>query len=142
MTEAELKKLQDAQKKRPGAGRVTLSKMTGVSEDKARAFLKGAVKMSEVKDVSPMIKKGKTLSDFRAIYDKSTIVPAKVKAGLKDLGASGWDYEALFSKAIGVSLSDLAMFRDQFADHVVSLKEGRRIWAGSVCVAKQMRDML
>jgi hypothetical protein len=116
--------------------------MTGVSEDKARTFLKGAVKMSDVKEICPVVKKGKTLSDFRAIYDKSTIVPAKVKAGLKELGASGWEYEALFSKAIGLSLSDLGMFRDQFADHVVSLKEGRRIWAGSVGVAKQMKEML
>jgi len=38
---------------------------------------------------------------------------------------------------------DLGAFRDQFAAHVVTLnREGRRAWAGTASVAKQMREML
>lgn len=85
---------------------------------------------------------GRTLSDFRSEYDKSFIVPTKIKAALRTLG-SGWDYEAAFAKLAGVSLSDLSSYRDQFADHVVSLnREGRRAWAGTPATAKAMKDML
>lgn len=84
---------------------------------------------------------GRSLSEFRSTYDKATIIPAKVKEALKSLG-TGWEYEVQFAKLAGVSLADLGAFRDQFAPHVVSLREGRRAWAGTAATAKQMREML
>jgi hypothetical protein len=84
---------------------------------------------------------GRSLSDFRAAYDKAFIVPRKVKEALKRLGG-GWEYEVNFAKMAQVSLSDLGMFRDEFAEHVVELHGGRRAWAGTAGMARQMRDML
>jgi hypothetical protein len=84
---------------------------------------------------------GRSLAEFRQTYDKDTIVPGKVRAALKVLGA-GWEYEAQFAKLAGLSLSDLGAYRDLFAAHVVALKETRRAWAGTVAVAKAMREMI
>jgi hypothetical protein len=85
---------------------------------------------------------GKSLADFRQTYDKATIIPAKVKTALAALGAGAWEYEVQFAKIAGVSLSDLGTFRDQFAAYVVTLREGRRAWAGTAATAKQMREMI
>lgn len=91
----------------------------------------------------PPCQKTKTLADFRAQYDKSFIVPARVRDALKVLGASGWEYEIEFAKAAGVSLADLGRFRDQFADFVVVIgRDSRRAWAGSRATATAMREML
>jgi hypothetical protein len=87
-------------------------------------------------------RKGRSLSEFRASYDKSFIVPRKISAALKILGPSGWEYEVQFARIADVSLADLGNFRDQFSDHVVSLRESRRAWAGSKKTAKEMRAML
>lgn len=87
-------------------------------------------------------KKGRTLAEFRATYDKSFIVPGKVKAALKALGNGCWEYEVAFAKDAGVALSDLGNFRDQFADYIVTVKDNRRVWAGSVSTAKTLREML
>lgn len=84
---------------------------------------------------------GKTIAEFRATYDKSYIVPAKIKATIKELG-NGWEYETTFAKMAGVSLADLGSFRDEFAAHVISLREGRRVWAGTKAIADQMRQMI
>lgn len=83
---------------------------------------------------------GRSLSEFRATYDKSTIVPAKVKAGLSALG-NRWEYEVVFAKMVGVSLMDLGAVREQFAEYVVSMRE-RRAWAGTKATAEAMRRML
>ena len=91
--------------------------------------------------MSDSTKKGRTLKEFKETYDKATIVPQRIRNGLKMLG-QGWEYEVLFAKMAGVSLADLSAFRDQFADHVITLKESRRAWAGSAAVAKAMREML
>jgi hypothetical protein len=85
---------------------------------------------------------GKTLAEFRNTYDKDTIVPAKLKAAIRSLGTSGWEYEVPFARAAGVSLTDLAAFRDQFAEFIVPLRDSRRAWAGSKATAQQMRAML
>ena len=85
---------------------------------------------------------GKSISQFRQAYDKATIVPAKVRAGLAALGPVGWEYEVPFAKACGVSLSDLGTFREGFVDYVVILRDSRRAWAGSKRTAKLMREML
>lgn len=87
------------------------------------------------------MKSKRTLNDFRATYDKSFVVPKRVRAGLSALGA-GWEYEVEFAKGIQVRLSDLGLFRDEFSGHIVEVKEGRRIWVGRTAVAQQMREML
>ena len=89
-----------------------------------------------------VVAKRKTLAEFRATYDKATIVPAKLRAAIKSLGQGGWEYEVQFSHNAGVSLSDLANFRDQFSKYVVALREGRRVWAGSPKTAQIMKEII
>jgi lambda repressor-like predicted transcriptional regulator len=103
-----------------------------------RAFTRG--KVAHV-TLAPVERKGRTLTEFKQAYDKDTIIPAKVKAALKMLGV-GWEYEVAFARLAGVSLSDLGNYRDQFAGHVVTLRESRRAWSGSTATAKAMREMI
>jgi hypothetical protein len=85
---------------------------------------------------------GRSLSEFRSVYDKEYIVPKRIREGLKALGA-GWEYEAEFTRQIGVRSADLATYRDMFADHIVNIRsESKRAWAGTVATAKQMREMV
>ena len=84
----------------------------------------------------------KTLADFKSAHNRDTIIPQKIKGALTMLGKGGWEYELAFSKMAVIHLSDLGNFRTMFADYVVELKGGRRAWAGSVALAKQMREML
>jgi hypothetical protein len=86
-------------------------------------------------------KAGRSLSEFRSLYDKDFIVPNRIKAALKILGG-GWEYESQFARMAEVSLADLGNYRDQFADHVITLRESRRAWAGTVATAKAMREMV
>ena len=99
-------------------------------------------KVSHAPTDKPTGAKVKTLSDFRATYDKATIIPAKLKAALKLLGGSGWEYEVQFARNAGVSLTDLANFREMFAANIVNLRDNRRAWAGSAGTAKTMREMI
>jgi hypothetical protein len=143
MTKEDLAKLVAARAKDPTAGRYKLIRMTGISEGNVKKWLKGGAKVTTIKPAAPLtVKKGKTLADFRNTYDKATIVPSKVKAAIKEIGASGWEYESQFAKLAGVSLSDLGMFRDEFAGYVVNLRDSRRAWAGSEKTAKTMREMI
>ena len=87
---------------------------------------------------------GKTLADFRAIHDKSTVVPGKIKEGLVKLGKDGWDYEPEFVKLCGVSVTDFSRFREDFEDYYVIVggtRTGKRVWAGSKELAAKMREM-
>jgi hypothetical protein len=87
-------------------------------------------------------KAGKSIADFRATYDKDFIIPQRIRAGIKALGAA-WEYEVAFAKMAGVSLNDLGNYREQFADYVVTLKrDGKRAWAGTASMAKAMRGMV
>jgi len=95
-----------------------------------------------VTPVSSLSGKGKTLADFKATYDKSFIVPNKIRAALKELG-NGWAYELDLCRLAGVSVMDIGRVRDQFAEHVVVLnRESKRAWAGTKATAKAMRNML
>lgn len=96
-----------------------------------------------------MVKKNtparKTLASFRATYDKNVVVPARIKAGLEKLGKDGWEFEVDFIKMCGVSTTDFAKFRDQFADFFVHITNGnhtRRVWAGTKATAHKMREMV
>jgi hypothetical protein len=147
MTQTDIDKLKAAKAKNPTVGRTVLARMAGVSEGIAKLFLQGRAKPSGVKTVKVATgraapAKGKTLADFRQTYDKATIVPSRVKAALKELGASGWEYEVQFARMAGVSMTDLSAFRDQFAGYIVNLKDNRRAWAGSIKTATQMKEMV
>jgi hypothetical protein len=148
MTKQEIDALAKAKKANPEAGRRSLAKLTGVTVNKVQAWLEGRAtvtpaRLHEIKSpvTAPMPKGGRSLSEFRNTYDKSTIVPAKIKAALKALGAQGWEYEVQFVRMAGISPSDLGNFRDMFADHIVALKD-RRAWAGSTKTATAMKEML
>lgn len=144
MTQAEIEKMKAIKAKLPAVGRAVLARLAGVSESQSKDFLKGTAKAktAKVTAIVAVHVKGKTLADFRQVYDKATIVPAKVKAAIKLLGVSGWEYESQFAKIAGVTLSDIGMFRDQFAGHIVSLRDNRRAWAGSEKTANIMREMI
>ncbi len=85
---------------------------------------------------------GRSLVDFRAEHDKSYIVPKKIREALDKLGNT-WQYELEFLRFAGVSTNDLAAFREQFLDHIVSIggRTPRRIWTGSKDLARKMREM-
>ena len=121
-----------------GVGRMTLH-----DAYHGRRHVNGATHAPTPKPDKPATgAKVKTLSDFRATYDKATIIPAKLKAALKLLGGSGWEYEVQFARNAGVSLTDLANFREMFAPNIVNLRDNRRAWAGSAGTAKTMREMI
>jgi len=86
--------------------------------------------------------KAKTLADFRAAHDKSFIIPQKIKDGLAKLG-DGWEYELDFMRMIGVGTTDIAAYREQFADYFVLVggRNPKRCWTGSKAVAAKMREM-
>lgn len=88
-------------------------------------------------------KSGKSLQDFRAEHDKSYIVPKKIKGALEKLG-DGWEYEVHFMRLAGISVTDLAAYRDQFEDHIVVVggRNTKRVWAGTTKLAAQMREMV
>ncbi len=107
----------------------------------SRAFNgRAGAKTKPAADVASGKKTGRTLTEFRAAYDKD-IVPGKIRVALKVLG-HGWEYEVGFAKLAGVSPADLGNYRDQFSPFVVALKETRPAWAGSIATAKAMREML
>lgn len=83
--------------------------------------------------------KVKGLDEFRAAHDKSTIVPAKIKQALADLG-SGWEYENEFMKRLaGVGNKDFANFREQFEDFQIHVGAKKRVWAGTKAFAATLR---
>ena len=85
----------------------------------------------------------KTLDDFRAAHDKNVIIPAKIKAALSEMlkeGAENWSYEAEFIRRAGISQTDMGLFRDHFADHVVETagKTNKRVWFADKKVAAKV----
>lgn len=86
---------------------------------------------------------GKDIETFRRLHDKNYKIPKQIKESLAELG-DAWEYEMEFIKRCGVSTTDFAMFRDQFADHWVEARtEGRnakRVWCGTVKLANKLRE--
>lgn len=116
------------------------AKALGVPRTTLVGWLAGTKPAPRAAEGAP--KTGKSLGEFRNLYDKATIVPKRIDAALKALGG-GWDYEIGFAKLAGVSMADLGHFRDQYAAHVVQLnRDSRRAWAGSAATAQKMRTML
>jgi hypothetical protein len=87
--------------------------------------------------------KGRGLEEFRAAHDKSFIVPGKIRDGLAALGES-WEYESEFMKRCTLSNTDIAAYREQFADFYVETpgRNPKRVWAGSKRFAAKLRERL
>lgn len=88
-----------------------------------------------------------TLAEFQAAHNPDVKIPARIKAGLASLLAEGKEsaeYEAEFSKRAGVSASQIAKYRDQFAKHIVVVREERKsspknVWFADVNTATKAR---
>lgn len=90
--------------------------------------------------------KGHSLEMFRKTYDKKTVIPAKIKAGLAQLGES-WEYEGDFVKRCGISVTEFSQYREPFAHHCVELPrrgglQSKRAWCGSTGFANKLREMV
>ena len=131
-----------------GRKTVVAAKELGINESSMRKRLQQArVRFGSIDQVAssePTVNgKGRSLEEFRGQHDKDYIVPKRLREALKVLGASGWEYEALFARLAGVGLADLANYRELFADYVVAVqRDGKRAWAGSPAMAAKMRAMV
>lgn len=97
---------------------------------------------SKAESVAKTAKVARTLAEFRATYDKDTIVPAKIRAALSQLRA-GWEYEADFVRRAGISFSDLGNYRAMFEVNCVNIRrDGKRAWTGNVKLAQQMKEVV
>lgn len=85
---------------------------------------------------------GRSLGDFQNTYDKNIVVPAKINAALTRIGD---EYRTAleFQKEADVSISELAMFREQYEEHIVVVKskdsKPRDIWFGTTEAAHAAR---
>lgn len=86
---------------------------------------------------------GKDIELFRQLHDKNFKIPRRIKAALAELGDT-WEYEAEFIKHCGVSNTDFAMFRDDFAEHWLEVRgdnrNAKRVWCGTVKLANKLRE--
>ena len=143
MSEVTKSALAKAHKESGGIVRATAQAL-GIPESTARRQLKrhGLIAAANTAPpATPHASKASALSlrDFVAKYDKSEIVPGRIKAQLKVI-RDGWQYEPEFAKDAGVSLVDLAKFRELFIEHIVITPgDKRRAWFGKVEHAEQMR---
>lgn len=89
-------------------------------------------------------KTGRDVNEFRAAHDRNFIVPKKIEEGLKKLGPDKWEYQVDFLQLAQLSVTDCALFRDQFSDFIVELggKNSKLIWCGSKELAKKLRAMI
>jgi hypothetical protein len=92
-------------------------------------------------------KKGRTLKDFRAAHDRNVIVPQRLKEVLarleKEQGPEHYEYELDLGKLAGVGMQDINVFREQFQDHVVTVRvkgNERRVWFATAKAAALARN--
>jgi hypothetical protein len=87
---------------------------------------------------------GRDINAFRESHDKNTIVPRKIDAALKALGPDKWEYQPDFIKLAEISVTDMAMFREQYADFTVEIRAKIRkvVWCGSKALATKLRGMV
>lgn len=100
--------------------------------------------MATKTEAKPAKAVGKGVDEFRSLYDKSYIVPRKIRSAFEKLG-DGWLREAEFAKLAEVNTNDLSAFRAEFEDHIVALagtERGKRAWAGTKRMASKLREML
>ncbi len=84
----------------------------------------------------------KKLSDFVSQHSKDRT--ARIRAFLRALGPR-YVNQLELCRGAGVAYQDLAKYREQFADHVVPTRnkagDPAYLWAGTVKLAKQMREV-
>lgn len=87
---------------------------------------------------------GRSMSDFQATHDKNIVIPTKIKAALAAIGEE-YRYEFEFLKEAGISINDLARFRDQFDGHMVVVRtrdsKPKNVWFGTTANADKAREM-
>ena len=116
------------------------ARAAGIARSTLRRRLKG--KPAAARVAAEATRSGRSLQDFRESHDKDFIIPKRIREALRALNG-GWDYETTFAKNAGVSLTDLANYRDAFAEHVVVVRrDSKRAWAGTAAAAAKMREMV
>jgi hypothetical protein len=87
---------------------------------------------------------GKDITAFKDSHDKNTIVPRKIEEAFKLLGPDKWEYQPEFIKLAQISVTDLATFREQYADFYVEIRAKTRkvVWCGSKALATKLRAMV
>ena len=120
-----------------GCGHQTISRaISGRNEHRARTLARSCARTS--KEVA---QPGRTLADFKRLYDKDVIVPNKLQQALQQLGGE-WRYEHEFARMAGVSSADMQTYRHLFDNHHVALKrEHKLIWCGTVALANKLREI-
>lgn len=82
---------------------------------------------------------GRDLTAFSDLHDRSTIIPRKIRDGLKSLGQR-WMYAHEFAKHCGISKEQLSQYGADFGDHWTDLRTDRkRVWAGSAAFLQQLK---
>ncbi|MGO8847258.1 MAG: hypothetical protein ACLQFI_18370 [Methylocella sp.] len=95
-----------------------------------------------------MIKK--TLTDLRAIHDRSVVVPNRIRACIAALVASGneWAYEGDFMSLVKppISGTDISKYREQFTDFWADMpamngkSHVRRAWFATKKLADKWKE--
>ena len=70
----------------------------------------------------------RTLNEFKQKYDKSTIIPSKIREGIVTVLSRGWLYDAEFREACGVPPGNWRRFADDFSEYHTK-RDGKIIWA-------------
>jgi hypothetical protein len=93
--------------------------------------------------------KSKTLADFRAIHDKSVVIPNRITAALTKMAEEGpeqWEYEMEFGRRAGVGGQDLARFRESFAEYLATVRASnsgvKHIWFATKAAAAKARQSI
>lgn len=107
--------------------------------------------MPKVKPSTKPAPAGNDLEGFRAQYDKNVIVPSKIRSALETMAKKGpkpgqhWESELDFLKTSGLSTTDLAAFREQFAVFYVNVgteRSPKRVWFATKQAAEAARGSL
>lgn len=102
---------------------------------------KESVRMAFVQEGARPQVQGRTLHDFQKTYDKDMNTKGKIAQALEELGAT-WVYEYEFIRHAGVSYNQLASYRKEFDQHVVDVRDKRRVWTGCPKLANTLRGIL
>jgi hypothetical protein len=85
---------------------------------------------------------GKTAAQWREVHDRSVIIPRKIRAGFKSLGAH-WEYHNEFAELCGISSQELSGYIDheEFPEHwlMTGGKNPKRCWCGTEELAFDLR---
>jgi hypothetical protein len=102
------------------------------------------MKAKAAKKERPGIRK---VSEAFQLYDKSTFIPTKIRAGLKLLGEDGYLPDDEFRRLCEVdSEKDFSRFRSEFEAHFVEVPRRTmgsrrlRLWFGSPKQARHFRE--